>query len=249
MTLLTRTEDVKAWAFVSKQSLGHRIYFLRQETEKVDRFLHQELEKERALMLDDASSGSFNFEIINQDEYEWDGERTMFGAARFRRLMWRSNFVTFWSFWESYFVDIAKELINSVNARRLGGSPGLKLKDFGGGNVIRRCRIVLTRYVGIHDDPSLWGDLTSLAKIRNHIVHGDGYIDWVSDQDQAIPYNQELRRVVDKFRSQGMRIADQGELMITPKMNQYLLTIAEKYLTDILEKCEGHFSAPQDLSK
>ncbi len=174
-----------------------------------------------------------------------EGEEIVFGSARFRRIMRRSNLVTIIAYFESSLSEITSLLLNEANTRRVGTGPGLRLKDFGNNNACHKCRVALTRYIGISDNQSLWGSLRDFVRIRNQIVHQGGFISVIEEKGQFVPEEDNLREAHKRLESKGFSLLESGEMILEPELYQLLLQKVRDYLCDILGRASEHFTPPK----
>lgn len=213
---------------------------------RMDQLLTRELATERGLFEDDIAAHVMeDCKILNDESYEFEGEIFEFGNAFFRRIMRRSNVVTIITFLEASLSRITKDLLHEANARRGTADAGLKLNDFGPNNICERCRTVLTKYVGISDDQKLWPLLKHFVLIRNSIAHRAGFVDVKVDAGQYVPKDKNLKRAYDKLAPEGLSLLEDGELMVEPKLHDFMLEKVRNYLCDICTRADEHFSRPK----
>ena len=155
---------------------------------RMDQLLGREVAREREMFEDDIATQRLeDWKILNEETYVVEGEEFVFGSARFRRLVRRGNLVTIMAYFESSLSELTSLLLDEANTRRVGTAPGLRLKDFGHSNACHKCRIALTRYIGISDNQSLWGSLQDFVKIRNLIAHQGGVIPVIDENGRFVP--------------------------------------------------------------
>ena len=177
-----------------------------------------------------------------------EGEEFVFGSARFRRLVRRGNLVTIMAYFESSLSEITSLLLDEANTRRVGTAPGLRLKDFGHSNACHKCRIALTRYIGISDNQSLWGSLQDFVKIRNLIAHQGGVIPVIDENGRFVPEQKSARTVHGKLESMGLSLLESGEMIVDPQLHEWLLEKVRDYLCDILDRALEHFTVPKAVN-
>ena len=213
---------------------------------RMDQLLGREIARERELIEDDIATQRLeDWKILSEESYEVEGEEIVFGSARFRRLVRRSNLVTIMSYFESSLSEITSLLLDEANTRRVGSAPGLSLRDFGHGNVCRRCQTALTKYIGISDNQSLWGSLQDFVKLRNLIVHQGGVIAVIDENEQFVPELDSTRKIHKKLAAKGLLFLESGEMVIEPRLHELLLENVRDYLCDILDRASEHFTIPK----
>jgi len=216
---------------------------------RMDQLLSREVASERDLLEDDIADQRLeDWKILNQETYETEGEEFVFGSARFRRLIRRSNIVTIMSYLESSLSEITSLLLDEVNTRRVGTAPGLRLRDFGNGNVCYRCKTALTKYVGISQNQSLWDNLQDCVKLRNLIVHKGGFIAVLEKDGQTVPEQDNQRKLIKKLEPKGLSLLESGELIVEPQLYEMLLENVRDYLCDILDRASEHFTSPKAVN-
>lgn len=210
---------------------------------RMDQLLGREITREREMFEDDIATQRLeDWKILSEETYEAEGEELVFGAARFRRLMRRSNLVTIMTYFESSLSEITSLILNEVNIRRVGTGPGLRLEDFGHRNACHKCRIALTRYIGITDNQSLWGNLQDFVKIRNLIIHQGGMLPVIDENGRFVPEQISTRKVHKTLGSKGLSLLGSGEMIVEPKLNELLLGKVRDYLCDVLDRAIEHFT-------
>jgi hypothetical protein len=213
---------------------------------RMDQLLTREIAQERGLFEDDIAAHVMeDSRILDEESYESEGEVFLFGPARFRRLIRRSNLVTVITYFESSLSEIASALLQESNMRRVGTAPGLRLKDFGPNNVCDRCHTVLTRYIGVADDSRLWSSLKDYIKLRNSIVHKAGFVSVVHEKGEYVPEDKLLRDSHKKISSKGFSVEPTGEMIIEPKMLDIIIEDVRQYLFDICTQAAEHYSRPR----
>ncbi len=243
----------------SKRNVAYQDYFVRLRSmydaqcesmqeyfSRMDQLLAREIAQERELIEDEIAAHVMeDCRIIDEESYEWEGEIYLFGPARFRRLIRRSNLVTVVTYFESSLSDIVSALLQESNARRVGTAPGLRLKDFGPNNVFDRCHTVLTKYIGITDDPGLWSRAKDFIKLRNPIVHQAGFVPVVDEKGHYVPEEKSLKNAYDKLAPKGFSLMESGEMIIDPRMLDLFLEAVRSYLFDLCSQASDHFSRPK----
>lgn len=219
---------------------------MQESFDRMDQLLSREIGSERELLEDDIAAGRLEgWKVLSEETYDMEGEEIVFGSARFRRLMRRSNLVTIMTYFESSFSEVTTLLLKEVNNRRVGTAPGLRLRDFGHKNACHTCRIALTRYVGISDDQSLWSHLQDFVKVRNVIVHQGGLISMVQVNEQYVPEDRSLTKIHQKLAPSGLFFLGSGEVIVAPELLSLLLSYVQTYLCDILDRASDYFAAPK----
>ena len=213
---------------------------------RMDQLLSREIAREREMLEDEISTKRLeDWKILSEETYDMEGEEIVFGNARFRRLMRRSNLVTIITYFEFSLSEITSLLLSEANTRRVGTAPGLRLKDFRTNNACYTCHTALTRYIGISDNQSLWDSLKDFIRIRNKIVHQGGFISVIQERGRFVPEDDEFSKAHTRLESKGFSLLESGEMILEPELCQLLLEKVRDYLCDILDRASEHFTPPK----
>ena len=226
---MTYLDDLLAggWKLVFSRQCETYRHFIQVSEE----FYEAEAERERGEI--DALTADMTEEAAGE-AWAMEGEYYQRVTEDFPQIARLGTFVTIHSFWESEYRRIAEWLLRSTNKRRGIENTPLKFNDFNG-RPIEKSRIIVTRYVGISDDESLWARLLPFARIRNAIVHGGAMLPPIERVDSK------LVSALEASKTNGLDVDEDNNLVIDSRLNPAFLQYVEEYVIDVLGRCERYF--------
>ena len=193
------------------------------EMEDFKRFLDSAIEKEKKLISERGKKATAGMSKEEADQYfEMLSEDYFMVADIFSKISFHSFLVILYAF-------IEEGMNNLCDALRQDKELKLRRTDMKGKG-IKRAKVYLTKVIGIdlqvEDEP--WREINALRKIRNAIVHDEG---WASDQ---IVNDVNIRKNVDKgFLEIEDRDGTPGKVIIKPEYLDWVVSQAQEFFRNI----------------